>query len=222
MAIKWDSTTCTVIKWGNTVCSQVKWGNTVVYPDASGIALYSYGANPMPCDIGNYWDYDLYSSTQSQASEQAGYKIVNNDTNGTMVLNTNNISGTAVKIFGISSPTPGGGYNYWKSAKKLKVVCNIQFIAQQKFTSSQGIAIKLELGYISGTGRSEYSSMDILEQTLGKYYGGAAGQVLETYTGGTYNLGTINSNSLHRFSFAIKYSGNIRLTGTLSEVSLLT
>ena len=33
MAVKWGSTTCTVIKWGSTTCTAVYWGSTKVWPD---------------------------------------------------------------------------------------------------------------------------------------------------------------------------------------------
>ena len=41
MAIKWGSTTCTVIKWGNTQCSVVYWGSTIVFPGYNGKVLYN-------------------------------------------------------------------------------------------------------------------------------------------------------------------------------------
>ena len=41
MAIKWGSTTCTVIKWGSTTCSAVYWGSTLVYPGSSGKVVYN-------------------------------------------------------------------------------------------------------------------------------------------------------------------------------------
>ena len=41
MAIKWGSTTCTVIKWGSTTCSVVYWGSTIVFPGYGGKVIYN-------------------------------------------------------------------------------------------------------------------------------------------------------------------------------------
>ena len=39
MAIKWGSTTVTVVKWGSTTCTAVYWGSTKVFPDE--VILYN-------------------------------------------------------------------------------------------------------------------------------------------------------------------------------------
>ena len=39
MAIKWGSTTVTVVKWGSTTCTAVYWGSTKVFPDAYNLTV---------------------------------------------------------------------------------------------------------------------------------------------------------------------------------------
>ena len=41
MALKWGSTTVTVVKWGSTQCSIVYWGSTIVFPGGGGKVLYN-------------------------------------------------------------------------------------------------------------------------------------------------------------------------------------
>ena len=215
--IKWGSTTCTVIKWGNTVCSQVKWGNTVVYPDASGAAIYSYGNNPFNCNIGNSWNTSTY--------------VPYIDTNKhPMTLNATNISisnGNGIGTCLIAAPN--GYTNTWfKNTTKIKITCNLNISSS---SNSYYAYPSIEVGSTYYNDHVKNVLYDCYIQRDGNIRGNTSNASTwacnknypMTWTGGTYTFtGNWNANDYTRFWIAIQINGAYAIfNGTISEILFL-
>ena len=221
MAIKWGSTVVTAVKWDSTVCSQVKWGNTVVFPDASGAAVYSYGSNVFGGDIGNVWNSNLHYPAYTSNFDTGGAYIHTGQPDGTnsdIALASTNISLTRQSRLYICAP-PGNTDIWFKSTTKIRIICNLVFFIIK--SGYEGKA-QIEVGTITGTGGGPLSTYAVpgSDHSMGVGYDNRY-----TWTGGTYNLpNTWSANTNHkRYNICITAMGTYsRMTGTISSIELLT
>ena len=218
MAIKWGSTLVTAVKWGSTVCTQVKWGNTVVFPDASGAAVYSYGGNVFGGDIGNLWNTGLHSEQSSGFNQGGTYIKVNNpDSVSVFTLASTNISLTQQSVLWMCAP-PGSTDTWYKNTTKIKIICNLTFFCIQN--NSAGTT-RISVGEVNGMGQliTGYYTIPNSDTSKGLGYDNRF-----TLTGGTYDIPytwSTNTN-FKRWGIQIYAAGTYnRMTGTISSIEFL-
>ena len=79
MAIKWGSTTVTVVKWGSTTCTKVYWGNTLVFPAekviyTSSLKITDYftiSQRHSNSELGSYTNYQI--NVRAVSNNDGGY-----------------------------------------------------------------------------------------------------------------------------------------------------